>query len=122
MLTSPKVSQRKRINFYGTTKDAAIDMSEGNPGAISVLVQMFNKNPDDALIAILDLDDMNIRGTQIWIGYKDYCGEDIDTFMKTVFNRDQKMIDKINEQGLKGNHEDRAVSHGASVDGNRFLL
>jgi hypothetical protein len=122
MLRSAKVSERKPIDFYGTTKDTICLMSEGNPGALSVLMQMFNNNPDDGILAILHLDDMNIRGTQIWIGYKDHCGQDIDKFKEAIFNRDSDMIRTINQEGLNGNHKDKAVPSGASADDNRILL
>lgn len=71
---------------------------------------------------ILDLDDMNIRGTQIWVGYSDYCGKDIAKFKELVRARDHKMIAHINREGVRGNHTAKAVAHGgSSPDGRKQL-
>jgi hypothetical protein len=104
---------RKEIDSKATTLDLITLMSEGNPGAINVLMQLM-KETEEGLILAVHLDDMNIRGTQIWIGYKDYCGEDIHKFAECVKTRDQGMVDKINAEGLRGNHKDKAVKSGAS--------
>lgn len=69
---------------------------------------------EHGLISVLSLDDMNIWGSQIWIGYKDYCGSDLDKFAECIKQRDQGMIDKINEFGKMGNHSEIAVEGGAS--------
>ena len=114
-------STRKEIDMMASTMDFLVAMSEGNPGAINVLMQMMDKS-EMGLLDILSLDDMNIQGTQIWIGYKDYCGQDIDKFIECVRNRDNDMIAKINEEGLRGNHKDKAVYSGASSPNNRILL
>ena len=58
---------------------------------------------------ILNLDDMNIRGSQVWLGYKDHCGEDIEKFVQCAKNRDESMVEAIN-----ANSEEVAVRHGAS--------
>ncbi len=89
---------REPINLYDDTLDALVKMSEGNIGAITVLMQLVERDDPAKLMVILDLDDMNIRGSQIWVGFKDACGEDIEAFTTAIKNRDPLMIDKINEQ------------------------
>lgn len=106
---------RKELNLTDTVKDVLVKMAEGNPGAITVMMGMMEKNKD-GLAYILHLDDMNIRGTQIWIGYKDYCGQDMDKFIGCIKNRDKGMVDCINNVGRMGNHKDIAVQSGASFD------
>ena len=91
-------------------------MSEGNIGAVTVLMRLLEKDAVRGMIYILDLDDMNIRGTQIWIGYKDHCGQDVDKFKKCLSNRDQEMVDVINKEGERGNHDEVAVRHGHSFN------
>ena len=113
------MEQREKIKIDMSTTDLLITMSEGLPGGVVVLVKLM-EDPE-GIGRILDLDDMNIRGTQIWIGFKDYCGEDIEKFKTAIKERDPKMIDVINRVGLSGNHEYRAVVHGASF-GERPLL
>lgn len=103
---------REKIELNDTTSNIIIKMSEGNPGAITVLMQLLEKNAMEGFRHILDLDDMNIRGTQIWIGYKDYCKNSIENFKKCVSNRDREMVNIINEQGRLGNHDEIAVCRG----------
>ena len=64
---------RTPINLSDSTLDMIVAMSEGNPGALTVLMGMLESDNPAATMMILHLDDMNIRGTQIWVGYKDHC-------------------------------------------------
>ena len=92
-------------------------MSEGNPGAISILTKALNikGNSDWLLSFALILDDMNIRGTQIWLGYKNHCNQDMTLFMKLVKERNQEMIDHINQDVIKwGGTKHKAIPKGAS--------
>lgn len=111
--------QREEINIHAPANDMLILMAEGNPGAISVLAQLLKE--DEGILAVFALDDMNIRGTQIWIGFKDYCGTDLKKFMDYAINRNKEMINAINREGVKGNHTHKAVSNGASFGEREFL-
>ena len=70
-------------------------MSEGNPGAINILMDMVFCGLD-GYFAIHELDKMNIRGTQIWVAFKDYCHGDLDAFLESISNSDPKMLEAIN--------------------------
>ena len=107
------MSKREKINLMSSCQDLAILMCEGNPGALSVIMQLIQS---ENTIALLNLDDMNIRGTQIWIGYKDYCGEDINKFVGCLNSRDPKMVARINKEGALGNHSEIAVTSGFSFN------
>lgn len=107
---------REKIKLDSSIQDLIIQMSEGNPGGITVLMQLLENDSITGMIDILNLDDMNIRGTQIWIGYKDYCNEDIKKFQECLSDRDQEMVNVINEQGRLGNHTEIAVCHGHSFN------
>ena len=61
-----------------------MQMSEGNIGAVKVMMRIIELEGDIGLCTILDLNDMNIRGSQIWVGYKDYCKCDIGLFVKSI--------------------------------------
>lgn len=113
------MEQREKLKIDMSAIDILTMMSEGLPGGIVVLTRLMEDSR--GIHNILDLDDMNIRGTQIWIGFKDYCGEDIAKFEKAIKERDPQMIDTINRVGLSGNHKHKAVTHGASF-GERLLL
>jgi len=121
-MATPKLSDRKEIDIGSTVMDMMMVMSENNPGAITVLSEMLKVDEALGFLLILWLDDMNIRGTQVWIGYKNYCGQDINKFIEATKNRDSEMIRVINEEGARGNHKDKAVEGGASYPGRRFLL
>lgn len=115
---------REEIQLSDNLQHVIIKMSEGNPGALNVLMQIlkkFSKAPEDAFIQYLFLDDMNIRGTQIWIGYKEYCKCDIDKFVQCIKDHDEGMIAEINDWGKRGNHDWLAVKAGASVTGRKTL-
>lgn len=102
--------KRKRIESFNTLSEIACLLSEGNPGALSVLMQVYKKQGEGYFLFMLNLDDMNIRGPQIWIGYKDFAKENIDTFINAVTSQSQEMIDVIN----LNYKEEQAVLGGAS--------
>ena len=106
---------RKKIDLKTSILEVLTLMSEGNPGAANVLGQMMQKDPDTGLIKILHLDDMNIRGTQIWLGFKDHCGQDMERFMQAILDRDQQMVDEINFFD-DANHTEIAVTSNASFN------
>lgn len=74
------------ITLQDSFIDMMVKMAEGNPGAITVLTRILEESPiidpDSAdskvlkfgIIPILALDDMGIRGSGLWILYKDICG------------------------------------------------
>lgn len=109
---------REAINLSDSTKDVVMKMAEGNPGAISVLTQLLNSDDPAALMLLLDLDDMNIRGSQIWVGYKDHCGEDLEKFTQAIRDRDRAMVDAINAEcwRIKDGYREQAVTGGASFN------
>ncbi len=84
-----------RIVEDDTAMQAMIKMAEGNPGAISVIIGLMKK--ENGLISILQLDEMDIRGSKIWYGFKDYCKQDLDKFISCILTRDQDMQKFIND-------------------------
>lgn len=106
-------SMRKKIELKDSVQDIAVKMAEGNPGALTVIMKMLEKDAD-GVFQLLSLDDMNIRGTQIWVGFKDYCEMDMDKFVECIKKRDLGMVTRINVVGAEGNHKEIAVKHGAS--------
>ena len=60
-------------------------LSDGNPGAIDVLGNLF-KNYKSQISSILTLLKINnIRGSDIWVIYK-LCNNNIDNFIEYPFN------------------------------------
>lgn len=73
-----------RIQLEDTLIDIMSKMSDGNPGACTVLMRMFKDGPTidpqafaGGLSSILLMDTFRIYGPNIWMLYKDVCKEDI---------------------------------------------
>jgi len=113
---------REKIGMNMDTIELYVLMAEGNPGALNIMMQIKEKEGIGGMLSILGLDDMNIRGTQIWIGYKDYCDQDLDKFIKCIKDRDMDMVECINKEGAQGNHKWKAVGSGSSFKLDRELL
>lgn len=107
--------QRDPISLTDSPRDMMIKMSEGNPGAITALCELVKNDESgmNGMMLMLHLDDMNIRGSQVWIGYKDHCKRDVKAFIQCILNRDQAMVDAINSCRGAGDVP-RAVATGAS--------
>lgn len=109
---------RKPLEKSMKVVDLLVTMAEGNPGAATVLAQMMNfdpQNPTACLLNVLSLDDMNMRGSQIWVAYKYYCDHNLDRFIACVNTRDQGMVDKVNAMThATGAADEPAVTRGAS--------
>lgn len=103
---------RKRISFMMNIQEMIITMTEGNPGALGVLTGMIiNTN---RLHCILHLDDMNMRGSQIWIAYKNYCDNNMEKFVDCVQKRDPEMVAMVNKMHFEQGGTEVAVTSGAS--------
>jgi hypothetical protein len=61
-------------------------------------MRIIEGDTDEGVLDILHLNDMNMRGSQIWVGYKDYCGEELSRFLECVRAHDPAMVAKVNEQ------------------------
>lgn len=70
-----------KLDLTDTVQTALFKMSEGNPGGLTVMMQMMQHgdaiDPDGFMGgfgAIMWLDTYEIYGSRIWILYKDVCG------------------------------------------------
>lgn len=61
------------------TKEMILDLCEGNPGAINVLMSLCNLNQD-----IKWFEENGIRGSKIWVAYKDLSNQDIFTLIENM--------------------------------------
>lgn len=107
---------RERLNLNGTIVDTVVQMSEGNPGAATVLARILkSQDTIDGLTLILNLDDMNMRGPQIWLGYKDHCDKNLSAFIECIRSRDPMMIATVNaNRGMIESGGELAVERGGS--------
>jgi len=122
LIWRPNMISRAEIDIDGSVLDMLLLMSEGNPGAAIVLSRIMNKC-DAGAMSIFDLDDMNIRGTQIWVAFKDICNEDLDMLCEKLKKRDPSMVEAINkEMSRDSTYKWLAVQRGASKPGVRDTL
>ena len=76
-----------KIKLEDTTHEIIFKMSEGNPGAVRVLCEILQNpqiDPDGFMGptgVILSLDILELYGSNIWILYKDVCGESVVKFI-----------------------------------------
>lgn len=110
---------RKQLTFEDSAQDVFVKMGEGNPGGLRVLIDIVKSgksgNMDFAdFEPVYVLADMNMRGEQVWVGYKYHCGEDLARFMECIARRDQAMIDKVNEMCVRADTTEFATPGGAN--------
>lgn len=76
----------ERITRDMSVVDAIAAMSDGNPGAISVLAQVFHGESGGVtgFFRILRLDSLGIYGPRIWMLFKDVCREELGVMLKVL--------------------------------------
>jgi hypothetical protein len=108
---------RHKLQATGDMLETVVQMSEGNPDAITALAELLKgSGREEAFGLILDLDDMNMRGSQIWVAYSDYCKKDVAKFKAAVRERDAEMIAFVNGHRGHAVGTPPAVQHGASFE------
>jgi len=108
------MEERQRAAFIKSRIGLITSMSDGNIGALTVIDTMMTKDPEMLFTDLLSLDDMNIRGSQLYVGYNDFAGRDINKFIAAIRSRSQEMVDVINREC--GNQDGVAVTHGHSFN------
>ena len=101
-----------RITLSDSIMDVFKRMSEGNPGALTVMAEMLEKGASidpqgfmGGLGAILSLDTHGIYGSRIWMLYKDVCNQSIISTLAILracqlgFLRESDMIHAIDNYG-----------------------
>ena len=68
-----------RITMDMSLFDVVFALSEGNPGALNVLMRYAQSTPL-GILALLTFDTKRLYGARIWDLYSDICGQDIDRF------------------------------------------
>lgn len=89
----------EKIKLTDSTMDVVVKMSEGNPGAMNVIMQMLQPNnidPDNAmggLGAILLMDTYGIYGTDIYILNNDICDRSLPKTLAVLRATQMGMFD-----------------------------
>lgn len=78
----------QRIKLTDNMHDILFKLSEGNPGAVTVCLQVIERgekiDPDNimgGLGVLLSFDSQAIYGSRIWMLYKDVCGEHVGNML-----------------------------------------
>ena len=95
-----------KISLDDTAQDMVIKLSEGNPGALTVCMEILQRggsiDPDGfgggGAGLLLLFDSMSLYGSRIWMLYKDVCGEDL---VKTVAMLRAWQLGLVSEDNLK---------------------
>jgi hypothetical protein len=71
-----------RIQLHHSMQEALFKMSEGNPGALTVMIKILQEAPnidklDNGFSTIIGFDLLGLYGSEIWMFYKDVCKESI---------------------------------------------
>lgn len=74
----------KRINANMDMVEIIATMSEGNPGAATCMIQMFQYDFLTTMRDILWFDSMQIYGSKIYMIWNDCCKRDISKFKNTM--------------------------------------
>ena len=77
-----KMNTRTRLNGTDSVMDVAMKMSDGNPGALNVIMQ-FLKNPMD-IVFLLACDSIGLYGSQLYMLWNDCCGRDMDKVKRVL--------------------------------------
>jgi len=91
-----------------TFEDNIISLAQGNPGAAKVLTRIVKNDKAKAAMVFEDLSKMNMYGPRIWIGFKDYCDEDLEDFIECVLSQDEELVTVVNEN--KGSGGERVTT------------
>ena len=80
-----------RITLASSIIDSMVELSEGNPGAATVLLSLienYEKIDPQAVLrywaVLMWLDDQCLYGSSIWMLYKDVCGENLARMIAMV--------------------------------------
>ena len=77
-----------KLTLEDTTRSALMKLSEGNPGALTVMIQALKDAPEidpdsvgGGAMVLLQLDDLDITGPRIWMLFKDVCDENLSRML-----------------------------------------
>ena len=112
----------ERIKLTDSTQSAIVKLCEGNPGALSVCLEVLTRGAQidpqammGGLAGLLALDTLGIYGSKIWMLYKDVCGQGL---VKTLVVLRSWQLGHTSKQRV-----DHAISnYGDGLDLDAILL
>ena len=67
-----------KIKLTDSTTEVAIKMSEGNPGALTFIMEALTADKMNMLKMILPADTLEIYGSKLYMLWNDACGRDLE--------------------------------------------
>ena len=74
-----------RIKLTDTTRDMIIKMAEGNPGALTFLMEALNEDQMNMMNIILSADVLEIYGSKLYMLWNDACNREVSK-VRDVFD------------------------------------
>jgi hypothetical protein len=74
-----------------TINDVIFKLSEGHPAAASVLAELLQDRVS-GLFACMDIDDMDLRGEDIWFAYHEMCSGNLAEFRGRLAAHDESLL------------------------------
>ena len=87
-------------------RETLIELSDGNPGALTVLTDCAAQTPSSFGVIVDKLEEHDIRGSLIWVGYKDICDEELSAFISSVLREDDDFLEELDEYRNRLNESD----------------
>ncbi|MFO7742771.1 MAG: hypothetical protein R6X31_10720 [Anaerolineae bacterium] len=94
-------TKETRLELTDTMFDVANKMSEGNPGALRVVMELLAEggdiDPDNGMGGlghVLSMDTLNLYSSKIWMLYKDVCGQDLKKMVAVLRGWQLGMVTK----------------------------
>lgn len=75
-----------RLALKDSAQEIVVKMCDGNPGACRVLLDLLDEPTFEGVGCILNLDSLEIYGSDIWLAYKDVCGQNIPALIEKAQN------------------------------------
>jgi hypothetical protein len=108
---------REPIKSTMSVKEMIYELGERSLAAIDVLIKLFFQGGEEDKANLLKLDDMNIRGAQISMGFKYFCKRNLSLFLKNIVEGNKDMVDSINLMNYSRGSKYKAVTQGARTNG-----
>ncbi len=107
-----KTENKTKIELTDTLQEVLFKMSEGNPGALTVCINILKAaptiDPDNAMEAlgpILSLDALGLYGSKIWILFKYVCESELPAMLAVLrgwqfgFISGEQIMHAVNNHG-----------------------
>jgi hypothetical protein len=92
LVAPPIPVKRQPLRKTMSLEDSVALMGEGHKHALKLLRMIAATNH----MLILHLDDMNLRGVQVWCAFYYFCDGIFEKFSVMVLNRDAQMVAFVN--------------------------